>query len=75
MKTGSETKLQGSIPCDNAGAWKPELALGISNESHSFVRGILNSMYSLMGLIKKGWVFDSLRNTQLLILLRPLLGI
>ena len=58
-RTGSETNLQGSIPCDTAGARKPDLAVGISNGYRSFARGTLKSMSSRKGVIEKGRGFDS----------------
>ena len=53
-RTGSETNLQGSIPCDTAGARKPDLAVRISNGYRSFARGTLKSMLSRKGVIEKG---------------------
>ena len=47
-------ELQDSIPCDSAGARKPDLAVGISHGSYLATRGTLKSMFSHKGVIEKG---------------------
>ena len=46
--------LQGLIPCDSAGAQKPDLAVGISHGSHLSIRDTFKSMFSRNGVIEKG---------------------
>ena len=59
MISSSSLEVQGSIPCDSAGAWKPNLAVGISHGSHSATQGTLKSMFSRKGVIEKARGFDS----------------
>jgi hypothetical protein len=73
-RTGSETNLQGSIPCDTAGARKPDLAVGISNGYRSFARGTLKSMSSRKGVIEKGRGFDSPQSPVIVPSSCPLFG-